>query len=80
MKTWEKTTFPKNVNTGNVSFKVTEALTIVAGDLLELYWPKKSKHKGKLRDKMVIRQEMIDAMTYEQDPDTKEYYYLMPYN
>jgi len=80
MKIWKKTTFVKNMNSGNVCFSIEEVLGgLAAGDILELYKPKLPKTKKNLRGKMVITQTDIDKMTLEKDKETGEQYYMMSY-
>lgn len=78
MRTWKKTTYVRNMNSGNVCFSLEEVLgDLAAGDILELYRPKLAKTKKNLRGKMVVTQADIEKMTLENKDG--EQYYMMPY-
>ena len=72
--------WPKNSDTGNVCFSIMQKLEdLVAGQILEVYEPKKPKVAKYCRSTMVITQADNKAMILQQDEKTGQQYYLMAY-
>jgi len=61
-KIYKKTTFVRNASTGNVCFSLEQGLQIQAGDVLEVYEPKRPKMLKNLIKTMTLSQTDVDCV------------------